>query len=315
MIDSAHEQHITTGIQGAGPRDGRWTRFFGRCRVAPGVLRARWDVNRAIRVERRALAALGNELAGATGRCGPGMDPHLAEIVALDSRSDLLRASIADSLRDDRADYAAVAAWMRPLVIGRGFASRSILRHRLRCLRRDREAACVRLGTAWDLASTDAPAVSGPIVNALSDSRSRIAAATRTAEILLAPVGGLLVPGPALLAVGEARAFGQATVREARAQLVPRVPALFGLVAGWWVTSTFTDSQFLATLHSLGIGSGPRRAVNHETLRLLSFSLPLLAAAFCSYLSARLASLVRSRYVAVENAAPVSPTPERHEKV
>jgi hypothetical protein len=189
-----------------------------------------------------------------------------------------------------------VAAWIGPLVIARGLASRSILRHRLGRMRGDREAACLRLGTASARAPMDLPAGARHASSAVRDARSRIAAASREEELLLAPVGGFLLPGPARLAVGEARAFGTAVLREARTQLVPRVPALFGLAAGWWVTRTFTDSWLAGTLHSLGIGGGPRRVVDHGTLRFLGFALPLLAAASFSYLSARLAALVRVRY-------------------
>jgi hypothetical protein len=265
---------------------GPWPRLVGRLRVAPRVLQARKDVAHAIGVEQRALAALGDAIASAKEPFDPGLDSIRAEIAELDSRRDGLEAALAASLQEDRADYAAVAAWIRPLVIARGLASRSILRHRLGRLRGDREAVCLRLGTASARAPMDLPA----------GARSRIGAASSEEELLLAPVGGFLLPGPARVALGEARAFGQAVLREARSQLVPRVPALFGLAAGWWVTRTFTDSWLTGTLHSLGIGSGRRRVVDHGTLRILGFALPLLAAAACSYLSARLASLVRARY-------------------
>ena len=309
-LDSA-----AAGMQAASTRDGRWTRLVRRFRVAPGVLRARREVSRATRVERRLLVALGDALAGATGQCGPDVALGLAAIDDFDSRRDGLRAAMARSLQDDCFDYGAVAAWIRPLVIGRGLASRFILRHRLLHLRRDREAACLRLGTALALASPDVSIVSGPIVNSVRDARSRIASATREEELLLAPVGGSLLPRPARLALSEIRAFGQAAIGEARTQLVPRMPALFGLVAGWWVTTTFTDSRFLATLHSLGIGSGPRRAVDQGTFRILSFCLPFLAAALCSYLTARLAALLRSRYGPGEATVPASPTPARGRQV
>ena len=61
-------------------------------------------------------------------------------------------------------------------------------------------------------------------------------------------------------------------------------------------SQTFTDSEFSATLHSWGFGSGPRHAVRGETLKAMQFWLPLLAAAICSYAGSRLAAAVRTRY-------------------
>ncbi len=84
--------------------------------------------------------------------------------------------------------------------------------------------------------------------------------------------------------------------QEVRGRLFPRVPALAGLGVGWWIAKTFTDSRFSATLHSLGIGSGPRRVVSSERLHAMEFWLPILAAAICSYATGRIAALLRSRY-------------------
>jgi len=288
-------------------RNGQWARLVGRCRAAPRVLRARREARIATRDERRALSCLGDALAGTTVRPGTDVARALAEIAALDSALDRLGTALSASLRDDRADYSAVSAWVRPLVIGRGLAARFILRHRLRRVRRDREAACLRLGAASLREAAEIPVPARPLAGAALDARSRIVAASQTAESLLSPFGGGLLPGPALLAAREALAFARVLVREARAQFVPRVPALFGLAAGWWVASTFTDSRILATIHSLGIGSGPRVAVDGETYRFLRYALPVLAAALCSYASARLAALVRARYGTVEAADPLAP--------
>jgi hypothetical protein len=66
--------------------------------------------------------------------------------------------------------------------------------------------------------------------------------------------------------------------------------------AGWWIANTFTDSSFSATLHSFGIGDGPRHAVTTEQYQLMHFWLPIVAAAACSYLGSRLGALIRARY-------------------
>jgi hypothetical protein len=65
---------------------------------------------------------------------------------------------------------------------------------------------------------------------------------------------------------------------------------------GWWVANTFTDSSFSATLHSFGIGEGPRYAVSTGQFHLMHFWLPVAAAATCSYLGSRLGTLIRARY-------------------
>lgn len=297
----------------AGVAGGGWTGLAGRCRAVPGVIRARWMVRQAERAERRALAALGDAFAGGTAPRDRAVTPGVAEIAHLDDRRDALRSSLDGSLAQDRADFADVAPWLRPLVVARGLATRAILRHRLRRLHRVRQAACLRLGASVADGAVDLPAGASHPVKSVAEARQRRAAAAQEEERLLAPAGGRLMPAPARLAAREAATFGRFTVAEARARLVPRLPALLGLVAGWWVTHTFTDSHFLATLHSIGIGSGPRRAVDPGTLRFLNFALPLVAAASCSYLSSRIAALVRARYGPASAAvgAESSPAPGR----
>ena len=77
---------------------------------------------------------------------------------------------------------------------------------------------------------------------------------------------------------------------------MPRAPALVGLAVGYFIAQTFTDSQLTATLHSWGLGEGPRHAVRSETLHAMNFWLPLLAAAVSSYAGSRLAALLKRRY-------------------
>jgi hypothetical protein len=284
--------------------DDRRTGLVDRCRAMPGVIRARSAARRARGDERCSLAALGESLVREPVPATSGLEAARTEVAALDAQIVGLRDAVASSLRDDRIDYAAVAGWLHPLVISRGLASRSILRHRLRRLRKIREAACVRLGAAAAAGPEELPGGARRFLEPVREARSRVARATGEAEGLLAPIGGELLPRPVRLLAGEVAAFFHALLREVRAQVVPRAPALLGLVAGWWVTRTFTDSRFLATLHSLGIGSGPRVALDHGTYRFLAWGLPLLAAASCSYLSARLASVVRARYGEDAHASP-----------
>ncbi len=266
-----------------------------RARCAPAVLRARAARREASRDEHRSLGALGAALL-AVGPLPPAAAAALGEVAALDEEVRALGEELSASLALDRRDYSAVAGWLRPLVIVRGLATRQVLRHRLRRLARRREAAIALLGAAAAADASPLPPASVAPLSAVLAARARRDAAGEDEARLLAPLGGRLLPAPLAWLAAEARAFGSALLREGRSQLVPRLPALVGLAAGAWVARTFTESGFLATLHSWGIGSGPRVAVSHDTYRILAWGLPLLAAATFSYASSRVAGRVRARY-------------------
>ena len=91
----------------------------------------------------------------------------------------------------------------------------------------------------------------------------------------------------------EGRALGTAVWQQLQGKLVPRVSALAGMAAGWWVTSTYTDSHLRSIMHSVGIGGGGTRVVSGTTYKAMNFWLPLLAAAVCAYLGDRLARAMR----------------------
>jgi hypothetical protein len=174
------------------------------------------------------------------------------------------------SLARDRADWAALPGWAKSLAVVRGLLDRAVLRILRRGALRERDWACVAQGLESD------------------DPEVRLARERRA--------GLAMRVGRMPLAAREAAQFSRALLRETRGQILPRVPALVGLGVGFWVAQTFTDSGFSATLHSWGIGDGPRYAVESETLHAMRFWLPLLAAALTSYVGARVAALVRSRY-------------------
>jgi hypothetical protein len=87
----------------------------------------------------------------------------------------------------------------------------------------------------------------------------------------------------------EAMAFGRAVWQQLRAHLVPKAPAVAGMLMGWWIANTYTDSHLRSALRSLGLGSGGTRVVSGSTYRAMSFWLPLLTAALCAYVGERLA--------------------------
>ena len=93
-----------------------------------------------------------------------------------------------------------------------------------------------------------------------------------------------------------------------RDRLFPRLPALVGLAAGWWVANTYTDSHWKSALRSVGIGGGGTHVVSGEMYRLMVFGLPILAAAVCAYLSDRLAHFIRGRYAQLASP-PADPVP------
>jgi hypothetical protein len=231
----------------------------------------RWKAFWARRSVRCALLALGESL------------PPSAEVAAFEGALWSLAGELAASLERDRAEYAAVRAWARPLVVLRGVLDRAVLRERRGRLLAERRAACVLLG------ATSLPVARGP----LADLSRRATAASAEAAAQVPPLPRALV---------EVGHFVRVLLREARGQLLPRLPAVVGLGVGWWIAQTFTDSEFSATLHSWGIGSGPRLAVRSETLRAMSFWMPLLAAASCSYAGSRLATLLKARYSPPEAA-------------
>jgi len=285
------------------------SRLSGRSRAALAAFRAHLEARRALREEQTALLGLGEALAGVRPQVGDGLRDALDEVAGHDSAIVAMQDAVSATLREDRADYATVSPWIRPLVIARGVAARCVLHERLRQVRNRRAAACRRLGAAALEQSVAIPGEAAASGVAARDARVRAVAASGQADALLAPFGGSVLPRPVFCVGREVAAFGKPLAREVRGQLLPRVPALAGLAVGWWVASTFTDSQLSATLHSLGIGSGPRRVMSSGTLRALSFWLPILAAALCSYAGSRLGTLLRARYApAAPNAEPEART-------
>lgn len=238
----------------------------------------RWEAFQARRDERRALLLLGETL------------PPTADVEALDDRHKTLDRMLTVSMARDRADYGAVAQWAQPLVVLRGLLDRAVLRALRQRTAADREAAYVQAAAA----SLDAAQ------GVLAESARQARQAAREAEARLEPLP---------LVAREAHHFSRYVLVEARSMLLPRIPALVGLLVGFWIAQTFTDSQLTATLHGWGIGSGPRHAVRGETLRAMNFALPLFAAAVASYAGSRLAALVKARYAPASDPAAARPAP------
>jgi hypothetical protein len=225
--------------------------------------------------ERDALVRAGEALAAAIERDpGAAVEELPAGIRQLRRRVDDLTEEIPRSLEADRADYVRVSSNLRGLVILRGLCTRAILRHqRARCWR-DLRPLYAQLGAAAIKRSPSLTAT--PRAPAVQVEAAPLPWMSRVAD--------------------EAKLLGRALKRQLRDRLFPRLPALVGLAAGWWVANTYTDSHWKSTLRSVGIGGGGTHVVSGEMYRLMMFGLPILSAAVCAYLSDRLAHFIRGRY-------------------
>jgi hypothetical protein len=276
--------------------------FFDRIAAAFVSWKLEWSIGRARRKERVALRILGGALAGsaAVGRL-------VDEVRSRGHAEDHLQTALRGSVEEDRADFASASARARPFVVIRGVAARAVLRDRLRAARRAREETRERLGRAALDGSANVSReafVADALVRA-REARARFSALVTERAALLAPFGGSAWPDWMHGAGRETSALAAAFIRVLRSQFVPRLPAVAALAAGWWVAATFTDSQLVATLHSWGIGQGPRWAVSTESFEAMRFWFPIGAAAICSYLGNRFAGSIRARY------APPAPDPRQ----
>ena len=264
------------------------------------TLRLSFDARQAARREVAALRQAGQDLADQPlAATDDRLQPLFATLRSHRNHLHRLTAALANSLEADRADYASVVPWLRPLVVLRGVCDRAVLHHRLQACGRDLSLYYEALGTAAFALSAEgaardwmAPSVRDALVAARGDRNRALAEQTER----LRPFGGEPFPRWMKALAHEGRALAGACWRQLHTQLAPRVSALAGLAAGWWVASTYTDSQLRSTLRSLGIGRGGTHVVDSTTYRAMSFWLPIIAAATCAYLGDRLARAVRQRY-------------------
>ena len=76
---------------------------------------------------------------------------------------------------------------------------------------------------------------------------------------------------------------------------IPGVSAVAGLMVGSWVASTFTTSRFKGFLASWGLIKGGTHVVSTTTYSILSFSLPILAAALTAYIVQKAMMIYREK--------------------
>jgi len=271
-----------------------------RARAGAAVHAARLEIQmkRAEQREREALARAGALLA-ASDRV-----PASGELQALAAEARRLRleleahsGAVARSLEADRADYPAVAAWVRPLVVLRGLSARAVLRHQVARCERELRPLHERLAAAA-LAEPGATGASvpGTLADAIRGARAERDTALAERTRRLAAFEGKALPPWLGWVADEGKALGRSLVKQLQGQFLPRASALAGLAAGWWVAHTYTDSRPRSLLRSIGIGHGGTHVVSGDTYRALSFWLPIAAAAVCAYLGDRVARWVRGRY-------------------
>lgn len=248
------------------------------------------------RRESRVLLRLG-EAAEAAG-VGPG-DEGRALLAHLRERRlelDRMAAALVASREADRADLAGVSAWMQPLVLVRGISGRLILRHRIRGLRRSLAGPLENLGRVAVANALGKARLDVSLVAAVDRVRSDAAAVREERGCRLSGYGGTALPGWFPHLGDESKALGKALWLQLRPNVLPRFPALAGLLVGWWIANTYTDSHLRSTLRSLGIGHGGSRVISGDTYRAMLFWLPILAAGLCAYVADRAKLMLARRY-------------------
>jgi hypothetical protein len=273
-----------------------------RARANAMVHAARLEIRmrRAREREHAALARAGEWLAKSEHHPVEGpYQPLLSDIQRHRGQLAAQSVALAGSLELDRADYLAVASWIRPVVIVRGLCARAVLRHRVVRSHRELRPLYQRLAAVALEESSNASHRFQPtpsLAEAVRSARAEMASVAAERTLRLAPSGGRVWPAWAGAVADEGKAFGRALIKQMHGQLLPRASALAGLAAGWWVTHTYTDSRPRSVLRSLGIGSGGTHVVSGDTYRTMRFWLPILAAAILAYLGDRIARWVQQRY-------------------
>jgi hypothetical protein len=265
----------------------------GRIAAATTSWKLGWKIRLARRAERITLRDFGDALA-ASSAVGRLVD----DVRSRGYAEEHVRTAIRASLEEDRADFASASLWVRPIVILRGLAARAVLRDRLRGMRRIRDQACERLGKAaldGSIAMAKERFVPAPLARA-REARAQVSALVTDRAALLAPFGGSAIPAVFLLPGKGAAALATLLVRGLRNQVLPRVPVLAVMAAGWWVASSFTESDLAGSMYAWAIEHGPAWVLRAETLPAADLWIPIGAAVTCGYLGHRFATRLHARY-------------------
>jgi hypothetical protein len=286
-------------IMRAMTNSGRLSRFLARLGAVVAAARFDHRIRAAGKRERRFLLEAGVALAGSASHVVTGD----AEVQGLKRKIDdmeitgaELRAEMDASLQKDRKDWARATQLMRWVVVGRGWLDRWIVRDRMKYHRREADARKRELGAlAFD---GHHPALLAVLPDTVRDgvtgARAEVAAAQAARAQRLAPWNGRPLPAWLAVAARETREFLKHFWEQLSRRLFLRVPAVAALVVGWWLANHYTDSTLERIQRSMGFGG--RAHLSPETLAALKFWLPLLAAAFCTYVVSAIALRIQKKY-------------------
>lgn len=285
-----------------------------RIAALPRAVRLHAEVESARRREARALVAAGEAACAsrALGQ-GPEVARAVADAAALRERRDATRRAAAASFEQDRTDWAGASSGLKVLVLVRGWLVRAVLAAQRRRIERELAPLLGTIG-AHALASPEAAAtLPASLAAGVEQERARAERAAAERARLLEPLGGHALPPAVGAGLREASRVALGVGRELRSRLVPRLPGLVGLAAGWGVAQSFTASRWAGVAERLGLRDGGPWVVSPETYERLESWVPLVAAALCAYLGSQLWARVERRYgtAAPEGRipGPVSPEP------
>lgn len=260
--------------------------------------------------ERAALRRLGQVVAASEASGGNREVEELKAVVRGElARIEELAGESRASLDADRADVSAASSWVRPVVVVRGVCVRLVLRDRRAAIRRGLRSRYEAIGSL----AAESTEFWYPLEREVTAVRSAMARLLAEREQRLAPFGDSAFPAWGARARGEVVAIGRAFAGQLRTHLLPKAPAVAGLLAGWWIANTYTTSHLSSALRSIGIGSGGTRVVSSSVYEAMSFWLPLLAAALCAYAGERVRAFYSAERMAEAGAGAEVGMVERRE--
>jgi hypothetical protein len=273
--------------------------MWSRIAALPRAARLYIAVERARRHEARALAGAGEQAWGIPELGTPAeLERALAHAAPLRERRDAARRAAEASFEQDRADWADASPSLKLGILARGLLVRAVLRAQQRRVERALAPALQEIGAYAVATPPVASLLPATAREAVEAERARAAAATAERARLLAPHGGRALPPSVASAAREVSRVAVGLGGELRARLLPRLPGLAGLVAGWWVAHAFTSSRWDAFTERLGLRRGGPWVVSGETYERLEFWVPLVAAGLCGYFGSRAWAAIERRYAA-----------------
>jgi len=264
---------------------------------------ATWSIDRRVRADRKREHKLVADAGAAVVASTPLIDLKYADAHSLRTqaadvtlRINALDLALRESLDKDRQDYAKASQLMRWIVVGRGVMDRWILQDRIRFHRREHARLLHEIGTLAFDNSHDAllEYIPGVLCDGVAQARTAIASAQAEREKLLAPWNGNALPPWLCTAVRECRAFLYHLWDQFSRRLFLRVPAIGALLASWWIAHTYTSDLIERIQYSMGLGG--RAPMHPQTLKQLSFFVPIAAAGVVAYVTNAIARRVQRKY-------------------